>query len=106
MVQQIDELRHEVRCRAAIDLAEIAIDENVTREGLTRCVRDAHDFEDAVDSLLNEPWVPKTLPQLTACLMAIGENIRLTQLDIADALDVLDSFRPDDVFRVWMACNF
>lgn len=107
MVQQIEQLRDEVRCRAVTDLVEIASDENVTREGFKRCVRAAHDFEDAVNSLLNEPWIPKTLPQLTACLMAIKENIQRTRLNIADALDVvLFEFRPDDVFRVWMACNF
>lgn len=107
LVQCIEELRDEVRRRAVIDLPEIAIDENVTPEGLSRCARAAHDFEDAVNSLLNEPWIPKTLPQITACLMAINENIRRTRLNIADALDVvLFEFRPDDVFRVWMACNF
>ena len=78
MVHEIEHLRDEVRCRMGIDLAELANDHSVTRDGWIRCIRAASDFEDAVHAILNEAWIPNTLPQLTASLIHITDNIRKT----------------------------
>ena len=88
MVQQIEGLRDEVRCRMGVDLAELANDQNVTRDGWIRCIRAASDFEDAVEVILNDAWIPNSLPQLTAFLICITDNIRKTRanVDFADRL--------------------
>ena len=82
MVQQIEALRDEVRCRIGVDLAELANDQNVTRDGWIRCIRAASDFEDAVEVILNDAWIPKSLPQLTAFLICITDNIRKTRANV------------------------
>ena len=106
MVQQIEGLRDEVRCRVGIDLAELANDQRVTNDGWIRCIRAASDFEDAVDAILNEAWIPNTLPQLTASMICITDNIRKTQSDVDFVRDLALGGGPDSWFCVYMAFNF
>ncbi len=106
MVQQIEGLRDEVRCRVGTDLAELANDQSVTRDAWIRCIRAASDFEDAVDAILNEAWIPNTLPQLTASLIRMTDNIRKTRADVDFARDLALGGAPDSWFCVYMALNF
>jgi hypothetical protein len=106
MVHQIEHLRDEVRWRVGIDLAELANNQSVTRDGWIRCIRAASDFEDAVDAILNEAWIPNTLPQLTACLIRITDNIRKTRADVDFTRDLALAGAPDTWFCVYMALNF
>lgn len=106
MVHPIEHLRDEVRCHVGIDLAELANDHSVTRDGWIRCIRAASDFEDAVHAILNEAWIPNTLPQLTACLIRITDNIRKTRADVDFTRDLALGGAPDTWFCVYMALNF
>jgi hypothetical protein len=106
MVQQIEDFRDGVRCRLGVDLAELANDQNVTREGWIRCIRAASDFEDAVDVILNEAWIPNSLPQLTALLLYITDNIRKTRTGVDFGRDLALQGGPDLWFCVYMALNF
>lgn len=107
MVQEIIELRDAVRPRTIVDLVEIAIDPTVPRDGLLRCVRCVSDFESMADAVLNDAWIPKTVPQITRGILCMTENLRKMRLDLDAALDsVLDDARPDSIFRCWMSLNF
>ena len=106
MVHEIEYLRDEVRCRVGIDLTALANDQRVTRDGWIRCIRAASDFEDAVDAILNEAWIPNTLPQLTACLIRVTDNIRKTRADVDFTRDRALGGAADSWFCVYMAFNF
>ena len=106
MVQQIEGLRDEVRCRMGVDLAELANDQNVTRDGRIRCIRAASDFEDAVEVILNDAWIPNSLPQLTAFLICITDNIRKTRANVDFGRDLALKDGPDLWFCMHMARNF
>lgn len=106
MVQQIEDLRDEVRCRIGGDLAELANDQNVTRDGWVRCIRAANDFEDAVDIILNEAWIPCSLPQLTGFLICLTDRIRKTRANVGFGRDLALKGGPDLWFCAHMACDF
>lgn len=38
--------------------------------------------------LLTTAWIPKTRPELTACIVCVNKNLRCVQSDVAAALDV------------------
>ena len=97
--------------RAKNDLASLRLD-GVTPDRLARCTSAVADFETSVADMLGTAWIPRTVPELTASIYCLRENIRCVQSDIDDALDVnqepniFDRARPDELFRVWMAMTF
>lgn len=108
MVQSIEELRDQVHTHVAILLAAVVKDPGVPRDGLTRWLRCAGDFESAVDAILTEPWIPKTIAALSTSLMAMNVNIEHARADIEAALDfVFDGHDSADAqFRIYIAMNF
>ncbi len=93
--------------RAQHDLASLRLDPNVTPEGLARCQSTVWDLETITTAILKEAWIPRTLPEITACVYGVRENMRCVQEQIDQRIDgVIDRGQPDELFRVWMAMTF
>jgi len=98
--------------RAKNDLASIQSDTDESPDRLTRCLYAVADLETGVAELLTEDWIPRTVPELTASIYCVRENLRCLQSEIDDALDVsqcpniFERAMPDELFRVWMGMAF
>lgn len=92
---------------ARADLMALALNDSVTPDRLARCEAAASDLETAVTELLTTAWIPKNLPELTACIVCVSQNLKRVQADVAAALDVvLLACKPDELYRVWCAMSF
>ncbi len=91
--------------RAKNDLAGLGAD--IPPQRLERCTSAVHDLETGVSELLGTAWIPRTVPELTASIYCVRENLRRLQSEIDDCIDdVIENGRPDEFFRVSTAMSF
>lgn len=100
MVQHAKELLSDV-ARHRADLVGLRADLDITPDRMKKCAAAVDDLESAIAEILTVPWVPRTNPELTACIASVRMNLRWVQVHVDDCIDdVIERGRMDEYLRL------
>ena len=105
MVEQAKELLADV-ARHRADLIRLRADPKITPDRMKKCVGVVDDLEWAIAEILTMPWVPRTIPELTACIASVRMNLRWVDEHVDAVIDdVIECGRMDEYLKLSAAIS-